>query len=449
MKHRLLSLVLALFLLPFGAFAAEEPQAVRRDYTYFYLTISITDQTTGDYYAKTIDGGTIPGDEESPEALAIRRDLLRQADEYATGLLRPGTELADRATSADLKWAYTSTHTEENEAGGRTNYEDVYSSYYMIYSAAIVSDGTVWIDSVTISVDPDGLTVGNPIDPANVYPTAAALEENALYAFDRFAWTTSTQRDAAPFAGTVKENTDYYARIELSAKDRARFSESPTVLANGEPPAKVDRVDDRTLVLYVAYRLADSPADDPGQWDDGPEQNPFRDIAEDAYYCEPVLWAVQQGITAGTSEHAFSPLSPCTRAQVVTFLWRAAGKPDAVNGENPFTDVKAGAYYYDAVLWAAEQGITTGTSEHSFSPDATCTRGQVVTFLWRNAGSPNPSISDIPFVDVKESDYFSKAVLWALEKGVTKGTSETAFSPASQCQRAHVVTFLYRDLKAS
>ena len=172
----------------------------------------------------------------------------------------------------------------------------------------------------------------------------------------------------------------------------------------------------------------------------------FRDVLDhSSFYYDPVYWAVNRGITDGTSEHTFSPLSPCTRAQVVTFLWRAAGKPGSASGKNPFTDVKEGTYYYDAVLWAVEQGITTGTSEHAFSPNAICTRGQVVTFLWRNAGSPKTAAAN-PFTDVAESDYFHDAVLWAVDNGVTLGTSPDRFSPGSECQRAHVVTFLYRSL---
>ena len=444
MKKRTLRLLLALLLLPFGAFAAEEPQTVRTDYTYFYMTVSITDEITGEYYGTTLEGGTIPGDENTPEAMAIRQDLIRQADAYAEKLLRPGTELADRATSADLKWSYSNTYTVENETGGRTNHEDVYSSYYMIYSASIVPDGTVWIDSVNISLDSGSLTVGNSIDPANVYPTAIALDADALYAFERYAWTTAADRAAEPFSGTVRADTDYYAMIRILAKDRAKFSENPTIRANGEPPAKIERIDDQTLLIFVKYHVADGPIDDPGQSD----ENPFLDVPEDSYYYEPVCWAVEQGVTTGTSDTAFSPASPCTRAQVVTFLWRAAGKPEPAGNQNPFADVKADAYYYDAVRWAVEKGVTTGTSAGVFSPDAPCTRGQVVTFLWRNADSPKPTTAVNPFADVNETSYYYSAVLWAVEQGVTKGTSDAAFSPASQCRRAHVVTFLYRDMEA-
>ena len=175
----------------------------------------------------------------------------------------------------------------------------------------------------------------------------------------------------------------------------------------------------------------------------GTAQNPFVDVKEGAYYYDAVLWAVEQKITSGTSATTFSPDASCTRAQMVTFLWRAAGSPKVENGENPFTDVKADAYYYDAVLWAVEKGVTSGTSATTFSPDATVTRGQTVTFLYRNAGSPEVS-GTMPFTDVEADAYYAKAVQWAVQQKITTGTSETTFSPMSDCTRGQIVTFLYR-----
>ena len=173
-------------------------------------------------------------------------------------------------------------------------------------------------------------------------------------------------------------------------------------------------------------------------------RNPFQDVPSDAYYFEAVNWAVANNVTNGTSETTFSPNVGCTRAQVVTFLWRAAGQPEPTEGTNPFTDVKEGTYYYKAVLWAVEKGITNGTSETTFDPDETCTRGQIVTFLWRREGKPAPTGANNPFADVKPSAYFGSAVLWAVETGITNGTSETTFEPNEDCTRAQVVTFLFR-----
>ena len=170
----------------------------------------------------------------------------------------------------------------------------------------------------------------------------------------------------------------------------------------------------------------------------------FVDVPKDAYYHDAVYWAVDKGITEGTNATHFSPNGKCTRAQMVTFLWRDAGKPAPTGSENPFTDVKEDAYYYDAVLWAVEKGITVGTSKTAFSPDATVTRGQSMTFLWRCEGKPAPTTTDNPFTDVTESDYFYEPVLWAVGAGVTQGTSKTSFSPKQSCLRSQIVTFLYR-----
>ena len=170
--------------------------------------------------------------------------------------------------------------------------------------------------------------------------------------------------------------------------------------------------------------------------------SPFVDVSPDDYFFEAVKWALANDVTKGTDDTHFSPNANCSRGQVVTFLWRAAGMPEA-DGENPFSDVTEKDYFYDAVLWAVENEITTGSGEGKFSPNGNCTRGQVATFLWRAAGSPEAA-GDNPFTDVTESDYFYDAVLWAVDQEITKGTSATAFSPNAICTRGQVVTFLYR-----
>ena len=175
--------------------------------------------------------------------------------------------------------------------------------------------------------------------------------------------------------------------------------------------------------------------------------NPFQDTKEGSYCYEPILWAAWKGITAGTSETEFSPDDRCTRAQVVTFLWRAMGEPEPTTTENPFSDVKEKSFYYKAVLWAVENGITAGTGGGKFSPDQTCTRAQVVSFLWRAMGKPEPTTTVHPFRDVKESAFYYKAMLWAVENGITAGYTTTTFAPDMACTRGQVVTFLYRALK--
>ena len=174
--------------------------------------------------------------------------------------------------------------------------------------------------------------------------------------------------------------------------------------------------------------------------------SPFTDVPKDSYYEEAVNWAVEQGITAGTTATTFSPNAACTRAQAVTFLWRAAGSPAPESGVMPFTDVAEGSYYHDAVLWAVEQGITKGTTDTTFTPNAKCTRAQIVTFLWRSQKSP-ASDSVNPFTDVAADAYYADAVLWAAENGVTSGTTATTFSPNNNCTRAQIVTFLWRSMK--
>lgn len=168
----------------------------------------------------------------------------------------------------------------------------------------------------------------------------------------------------------------------------------------------------------------------------------FVDVSTSAYYYDAVAWAVENGVTSGTSATTFSPDAACTRAQAVTFLWRAAGSPAPKSSVNPFTDVSTSAYYYDAVLWAVEQGITAGTGATTFSPDATCTRGQIVTFLYRADGTTTSGSN--PFTDVADNAYYADAVKWAVAEGVTAGTSATTFSPDASCTRSQIVTFLYR-----
>ena len=172
--------------------------------------------------------------------------------------------------------------------------------------------------------------------------------------------------------------------------------------------------------------------------------SPFRDVDNDDYYFDSVLWAVEQGITAGTSATTFSPDKVITRAEVVTMLWRAAGSPAPKSIAHPFKDVPADAYYHTAVLWAVENGVTAGTDVEHFSPDALCTRSQVMTMLWRAKGSPLTNSNVELFLDVKDSDYFYLPVLWAVENGVTGGTGFFLFSPDAPCSRAQIVTFLYK-----
>ena len=192
-------------------------------------------------------------------------------------------------------------------------------------------------------------------------------------------------------------------------------------------------VDTTTVILYAKWvRVSELP---------------FTDVAVTDYYYDAVLWAAENGITGGVDDTHFAPNAPCTRAQIVTFLWRAAGSPAPKSSDMPFEDVAAGSYYHDAVLWAVEQGITVGTSATTFSPDDTCTRAHNVTFLWRAQQSPAAGSAN-PFLDVASDAYYTDAVLWAVKNGITVGTNAagTTFSPDDDCTRAQIVTFLFRCL---
>ena len=169
----------------------------------------------------------------------------------------------------------------------------------------------------------------------------------------------------------------------------------------------------------------------------------FTDVKPKDWYADAVLWAVENGITAGVDEHHFAPKQNCTREQVVTFLWAAKGSPEPQSDANPFKDVKKNSWFRKSVLWAVEQGVTGGVDETHFGVGKACDRAQVVMFLWAAAGKPEPETAENKFTDVKKKDYFYSAVLWAVENGVTGGTTPTTFSPKNICTRAQVVTFLY------
>ena len=170
----------------------------------------------------------------------------------------------------------------------------------------------------------------------------------------------------------------------------------------------------------------------------------FTDVPQNAYYYDAVQWAVKNGVTDGIGNNNFGPSGKCTRAQTVTFLWRAAGSPEPTVLSNPFSDVKADSYYYKAVLWAVAEGITNGTGADTFSPDAIVSRAQTVTFLWRASGSQKAEGTS-PFNDLAKDAYYANAVQWAVEHKITGGTGANTFSPSDSCIRAQIVTFLYRN----
>lgn len=172
--------------------------------------------------------------------------------------------------------------------------------------------------------------------------------------------------------------------------------------------------------------------------------NPFTDVFEGKFYYDAVLWAVDNEVTTGKTATTFAPNEDCTRGQVVTFLWRAKGEPEPTSTTNPFVDTKESAYYYKAMLWAVENGITKGISDDQFAPNKQCSRAEVVTFLWRAVGSPEADNQTHPFTDITAGSFYYQAMLWAVENKVTEGVSATTFAPKGICNRGQTVTFLYR-----
>ena len=291
-------------------------------------------------------------------------------------------------------------------------------------AVAPLSFGEVKKDTVRISVTvpdhafmPTNGTLWVEYDPA-------ALElENVQGRTDAFAWRqVSEGRVAVAFADAVAlANDAVIANLDFTA------------LANGRTEVSVVWGEYGQEHLELAERIL-------------VKINPFTDVPEDEWYYDPVLWAVEEGITAGATATAFNPNGQCQRAQVVTFLWRAAGSPEPASSHNPFKDVKETDFFYKAVLWAVEKGITSGVSATEFAPLSLCNRAQVVTFLWRAQGKPTVSAVANPFNDVDPAAWYGPAVMWAVKHGITSGISATEFGVEGICNRAQVVTFLYRTM---
>ena len=267
------------------------------------------------------------------------------------------------------------------------------------------------------------------------------------YSVSAYNWIETTDTGSSSVSRKMtssdvfKEGIFYQCRVDLLVKDGI-VGEADELKGYVNGSTKTDGMDVITsrngsfkVKVIGSYNCSSAKA------------NPFVDVSESDYFYEPVLWAVGKGITNGTDATHFSPSATCTRGQVVTFLWRAAGSPAPSSTTNPFTDVSSSDYYYNAVLWAVGKNITNGTSPTTFGPNDGCTRGQVVTFLHRFENTPTPASSTNPFVDVSSSEYYYTPVLWAVGKGITNGTDSTHFSPNDTCTRGQIVTFLYRDMK--
>ena len=333
----------------------------------------------------------------------------------------------------------TNVSSEENEAVAFTERNGIWTAVIenlqgdIAYTVAAEEINTPPVSKTfTITLNADGGSLSEEstlITDENGRLTFLPNPTRSGYTFD--GWFTAENETVSTETIFTEDTTIYAHWTKITTPSgggggggKTATSEQPTI-----PPQPTEPKDD-----------ADNPKDT-----EETTKNPFLDVPNGAYYADAVLWAVKNGITGGTSATTFAPDAPCTRAQAVTLLWRAAGSPAPKNTEMPFTDVPADSYYAQAVLWAVENGITGGTSENTFSPDANCSRGQIVAFLWRSKQSPAIATAN-PFVDVDAEAYYHNAVLWAAGEGITGGTSASTFSPNAACTRAQIVTFLYRAL---
>lgn len=307
----------------------------------------------------------------------------QQTGKKFSGWTATGVTL-DNATNAEISFTMPG-----NDVTLTTNYQTSSSGSSSRPSYPITTPDKTQNGSVTVS--PTSAKRGSVV--------TITVTPDAGYVLDKL---TVTDKDGKDVALTKKSDTEY-----TFVMPAGKVEITPSFVKQAEEPSRV-----------------------------------FVDVKTGDYFYDAVLWAVEKGITNGTSAETFSPEDPCTRAQIVTFLWRAAGSP-VVNYAMDLSDVAGDAYYAEAVRWALSEGITTGTSADQFSPDATCTREQAVTFLYRAAGSPTVS-GESAFEDVGADAYYARAVAWAAQNGVTNGISQALFGTGSDCTRAQIVTFLYR-----
>ena len=318
-----------------------------------------------------------------------------------------------------------------------------------LYPAALAAEPEPALYYVEASQDYVEVSTQTAVDgkeyPLFIYPAGTTFafgeQSQGVSALVLMVWKFSTLEAGASF---------YDPDFTTGPVENKVFVPEPGVVYLLEETNTVDSFRD-TYIMVQSGTPAEEPADGGQQVPDETAASPFTDVPENAYYSAPVQWAVAQGITAGRTETTFAPGENCSRANIVTFLWRAAGSPEPKLTEQQFMDVAdPGAYYYKAVQWAAEMDMeTSGT----FRPNDPCTRLEAVYFLWRAAGSPEME-GQLPFTDVPSGDgdengqplyrYADQAVLWAVENGVTTGKTETTFAPSEICTRGHIVTFLYR-----
>ena len=321
----------------------------------------------------------------------------------------------------------------------------------------LVSEGVTWrFNGEDITKETKDIDLSVKITKAEEETSASGQEIKELLDDSAAVVLKFAENGELPGKATIQVKVDYAMREYLGSGQKLYVYYYNNQTGKLELVAEDLTVVNDTYVEFAIthcsyYVLTATKAEEKPEVkpEDKPEVKPveFKDVPTDAFFYDAVMWAVGKGVTTGTSATTFSPDAICNRGQVVTFLWRAAGQPEPTKTENPFKDVKSGDFFYKAVLWAAEQGITTGTSETTFSPNENCNRGQIVTFLSRAKGG-KATTSTNPFKDVAENAFYYNPVLWAVEKGITAGTGDgTTFEPNAACTRGQVITFLYRAYK--
>lgn len=297
-----------------------------------------------------------------------------------------------------------------------------------------------------------GLTAGTTYTFEAYYPETADCKASPTSGAVEFSTLRHSSSSSNPTYSVTTPSKSENGGVAVSSKN-ARKGDAVTVTVTPDAGYQLDKLtvtDKNGNVLKLtdkgdgqySFTMPDGKVEVKAVFAKEVKTSPFDDVSTDAYYNQAVQWAQEKGITDGISSNLFGPKQPCTRSQIVTFLWRAAGSPEPKGTAAGMTDVVPGSYYAKAVAWAVENGITTGTAEGTFSPDATCTRAQAVTFLARAQNAK--ATGKTAFSDVPADSYFADAVAWAQANGVTTGTSETTFSPDDDCTRAQIVTFLYR-----
>ncbi len=392
--------------------------------------IALTSDWTKNYkLTKTSLTGVIPeNNDEIVKAKIVRLGfdesyLYTTKYEDLTSVLAYGQATTDPGESVTVKWYTDNTYTTEvtatdaigTSAGTKTLYAKIVDSSGL--KNHVVGEKETFEVSVELTAQqsrPDAPSAKKTIFANSTEHGKFSISNDRAKKNQKVIITVTPDSGYVVSSITVVDKNGEYLDVDTITKN-SKYS----FVANG-------------LKTYVTVKFKLAETD-----------NPFIDVDANKYYYDAVLWAYENGITSGLTAYTFGPNVSCSRAQVVTFLWRAAGCPSPSLSTCAFTDVEAGSYYEQAVLWAVEHGITTGTSATTFSPDDTVTRAQVVTFLYRTVGSKAVATS-LAFSDVDPDKYYANAVSWAVAEGITTGTSANTFSPDDDCTRAQIVTFLYR-----